>query len=217
MLLKGGKFFIKTYGCAMNYADADKVRTILSSSGASEVSSELDADYVILVSCSVRKKPEDKISGLGIKYLKKKFRGKTVVLTGCMAVRHDRKCDGSLNEAYSQNLSKKLPWIDHVIDIRKIADLPKLLSDANSDKSIAPVSYLEIPQPCSDGVQALIPISTGCDNFCSYCIVPYARGSLINYSFKKVYEEAVRFISGNSDYEDFSFDENKEGLGDRSR
>jgi tRNA-2-methylthio-N6-dimethylallyladenosine synthase len=182
-------FFIKTYGCAMNYADANSIRNLLNQYGLKECNNWKNAAIIILVTCSIRQQAEDKVSGWGIKAQKNQFNNKTVVLTGCMAQRYDRKNNRTLLK-YEQKLKNRFPWINYIINIKNIETLPKLLNLDSEDLIENPnINYDE-----SNIYQGLFSTSHGCNNFCSYCIVPYARGRLINYPKKDILESIKTFI-----------------------
>ncbi len=180
------KYYIKTYGCAMNYADSNRIKSILDGLSLKEVFDSADADLIVLNSCSVRKQAEDKIAGWGIEFKKKK-KDKKILLTGCMAVRHRGH-----KEKYTKKLSKTFPWVDYIIDIRDIEEIPVVLgferkkSELNEkDKA----RYLNILPDVQNEVVTNIPISTGCDFFCSYCIVPFSRGELLHREYEEILGE----------------------------
>jgi tRNA-2-methylthio-N6-dimethylallyladenosine synthase len=183
-------FFIKTYGCAMNSADSNSIRNLLNRNGLKEVQNWKDSDIVILVTCSIRQQAEDKVSGWGIKAQKDVFNDKIVILTGCMAQRYDRSNDKT-NERYRRSLLKRFPWINHILNITEINKLPTLLKLDNTELLDTP----NINYDKANIYQGLFSISHGCNNFCSYCIVPYARGKLINFPKEKILNDIKEFVS----------------------
>ncbi len=168
----------------MNYADSDRIRAVLNASNLKELTNVNDADLIVLNSCSVRKQAEDKIAGWGIKKKKSK---KIFLLTGCMAVRHDRKNDGLL-EKHTNYLKRKYPWITHIVDITEVENFPKILKleKINEKKED---DYLNVLPNYTSNVIANIPISTGCNFFCSYCIVPFSRGKLLQRDYPSIIKE----------------------------
>lgn len=176
-------YYIKTYGCAMNYADSNRIRYILNTAGLQEVFKAKDAELIVLNSCSVRKQAEDKISGWGIK----KDRKKKYLLTGCMAVRHDREKGGVMGK-YTKEIKRKFDWLDYVVDIRDIENIPKILGLKVERKQIEK-NYLNIIAEGKNEHIVNIPISTGCNFFCSYCIVPFSRGELLQRNYKDIIKE----------------------------
>ena len=187
-------FAIKVYGCQMNVYDSDKLRTALLRRGWTE-SEEGIADVIIFTGCSVRDKAEQKIwSELG-RYSEswKSNRRPVVAVTGCIA----------------QNIGKRMlsryPWVRLVSGPRHIGLVPDGLEFALSlaDKTKGKVILLdddprtfvdielgETPYSRLNRWRAFITIAHGCDNFCSYCIVPYVRGRFLSRPFTEIIKEA---------------------------
>lgn len=178
-----GKFFIETYGCQMNVAESNAIESLLLASGWTAADKPDDADLAIINTCSVRKSAENRIWGrLGaythIKSQKAK-EGKrlTLVLTGCMA------------ERLFDSVKKDAPQIDYVV---KNNDKLKMLEIAGvSDRtSSEDEKYLFTQAYYKDGEFAsYVPIMNGCNNFCSYCIVPYVRGREISRCPEQILKE----------------------------
>lgn len=177
------KYYIETYGCQMNVAESNAMETMLKGRGWVEASSPEDADLAIINTCSVRKSAENRIWGrLGaythIKAQKAKDNeSMTLVLTGCMA---ERLHDSVKNDA---------PQIDFVIgnnDKLKLLDIigDKESTPQESEKYIFTKAYHK------DGeFFSYVPIMNGCNNFCSYCIVPYVRGREVSRPVDEILEE----------------------------
>ena len=177
------KYYIETYGCQMNVAESNAMETILKGSGWVEATTPEDADLAIINTCSVRKSAENRIWGrLGaythIKAQKAKDNESlTLVLTGCMA---ERLHDSVKNDA---------PQIDFVIgnnDKLKLLDIigDKESTPQESEKYIFTKAYHK------DGeFSSYVPIMNGCNNFCSYCIVPYVRGREVSRPVDEILEE----------------------------
>lgn len=177
------KYYIETYGCQMNVAESNAMETMLKGRGWVEASSPEDADLAIINTCSVRKSAENRIWGrLGaythIKAQKAKDNESlTLVLTGCMA---ERLHDSVKNDA---------PQIDFVIgnnDKLKLLDIigDKESTPQESEKYIFTKAYHK------DGeFSSYVPIMNGCNNFCSYCIVPYVRGREVSRPVDEILEE----------------------------
>lgn len=180
------KYYIETYGCQMNVAESNAMETMLKGRGWVEASSPEDADLAIINTCSVRKSAENRIWGrLGaythIKAQKAKDNGSmTLVLTGCMA---ERLHDSVKNDA---------PQIDFVIgnnDKLKLLDIvgDKESTPQESEKYVFTKAYHK------DGeFSSYVPIMNGCNNFCSYCIVPYVRGREVSRPVDEILEEVRR-------------------------
>lgn len=177
------RYYIETYGCQMNVAESNAMESMLKGRGWIEASNPEDADLAIINTCSVRKSAENRIWGrLGaythIKAQKAKDNeSMTLVLTGCMAERlHD-------------SIKKDAPQIDFVIgnnDKLKLLDIVgvKESTPQESDKYVFTKAYHK------DGeFSSYIPIMNGCNNFCSYCIVPYVRGREVSRPVDEILEE----------------------------
>lgn len=180
------KYYIETYGCQMNVAESNAMETMLKGRGWVEASSPEDSDLAIINTCSVRKSAENRIWGrLGaythIKAQKaKNNESMTLVLTGCMA---ERLHDSVKNDA---------PQIDFVIgnnDKLKLLDIvgDKESTPQESEKYVFTKAYHK------DGeFSSYVPIMNGCNNFCSYCIVPYVRGREVSRPVDEILEEVRR-------------------------
>ena len=190
-------YYIKTFGCYANEADSDLIAGVLEDLGFKELkrkpgneTSEIkyalkNSDVLIINSCSVRQKSEDKVYGLG-KIIKDTEGIKAkVILTGCMvgSVSGDRRrfSEKELREKTKNYNAYFAPGdVDNFIEILKKFDL--------IGKNIE-VDRKKIKRRQLDKHHAYVNISYGCDNFCSYCVVPYSRGREISRSEKEVIEE----------------------------
>ncbi|MCK5052551.1 MAG: tRNA (N6-isopentenyl adenosine(37)-C2)-methylthiotransferase MiaB [Candidatus Cloacimonetes bacterium] len=165
--------YIETYGCQMNVADSELVRSILKSVKLSVVEDIADADVIIFNTCSVRQHAEDRVLGRINNEMSRKRNKKNLKIgvIGCMAQRLDKK----LNEMNSN--------IDFVVGVDQYKKLPEIITDlfdeddfkCNTlvdDKEI----YKDIYPIHTGKFNAFVTIMRGCNNFCSYCIVPYTRG-----------------------------------------
>jgi len=190
-------YYIKTFGCYANEADSDLIAGVLEDLGFKELkrkpgneTSEIkyalkNSDVLIINSCSVRQKSEDKVYGLG-KIIKDTENAKAkVILTGCMvgSVSGDRRrfSEKELREKTKNYDAYFAPGdVDNFIEILKKFDL--------IGKNIE-VDRKKIKRRQLDKHHAYVNISYGCDNFCSYCVVPYSRGCEISRSEKEIIEE----------------------------
>lgn len=182
-----GKFFIETYGCQMNVAESNAIESLLVSGGWKMADRPEDADLDIINTCSVRKSAENRIWGrLGaFKHIKaeraKKGLSTALVLTGCMADR------------LKEELKNDAPQIDYVVgnnDKLRILEIAGLgdRSSSESDKYTFTKAYYK------DGdFSSYVPIMNGCNNFCSYCIVPYVRGREISRCPQQILQE-VKYL-----------------------
>lgn len=185
-------FFIETYGCQMNEADSEYMASILLSLGLQKVENLKDADIVIVNTCSIREKAEKKVlSFVGrVKPYKEK---KPIILAVC----------GCVAKQEGENLLHKAPYVDLVFGPHQINRLPELLSLVKSKhKSVVAIDEndfyeRDVNTLVYPGVRALIPIMQGCNNFCSYCIVPYVRGREISRSEEEILKEITRLAELN--------------------
>ena len=171
------KYFIQTYGCQMNYSDSERLTTVLKKMGYEAVSAYPEADLIILNTCSVKQKAEDKIYGLGEPFeaLKRKNPNLKIGITGCMI----RKSTGLRGEV-KEKVFRIMPTVDFVFRIKDLIKLPGILRKLHGVKGAEDVEdlcdYFHINPTIANITQVFIPIMNGCNNFCAYCIVPYARG-----------------------------------------
>jgi tRNA-2-methylthio-N6-dimethylallyladenosine synthase len=172
---------METYGCQMNKAESESIMIALTDAGWAEGSSE-DADLVILNTCSVRETAEERIHGrLGYYRHQKKIRPLTLVLTGCMA---ERLKDKVLDEH---------PEVDVVVGTFSKRDLLAAVrsSEERSQRVVAAAAadYTFARMHSSGGRKAFVPIMHGCDNWCTYCIVPSVRGREVSRSPRDIIAE----------------------------
>ena len=180
-----GKFYIITYGCQMNKNDSERIAGMLESVGLSATDQPEEADLILLNSCSVRQTAEDRIFGQ-VKQLAKMRRKQRpnliIAVTGCMA---GRDKDG--------RLKKKLPEVDLFFPTVDAVQLPRWISELNPDliqvKDPELTEFFDAQPSHNSDFQAFVPIQTGCNNFCSYCVVPHARGLQKNRPLQQVMNE----------------------------
>jgi len=175
------KVHIMTYGCQMNVSDSEKISSALRGAGY-EASPTLDgADMVILNTCSVRAKAEDKIYGIlfTMKGRLKKNPRLLIGVGGCVA------------QQEGERLLKKVPHLNFVFGTHNLHLLPEMVRKAEKGERVSETSFIDeesrldlFPmQGESAGVSRFVTIMQGCDNFCSYCIVPYVRGREVSRRF----------------------------------
>ena len=164
------KFYIETYGCQMNVADSEVVAAIMQTTDCEMVDCVEDADIVVLNTCSIRDNAEQKVQNR-LKELKgKNGKGKTVGVIGCMAER--------MGEALVKD------WgVDFVAGPDAYMDIPNLLAmcakglpAVNVELSMTETYREVMPARIGKQISGFVSIMRGCNNFCSYCIVPYTRG-----------------------------------------
>ncbi len=163
------RFYIETYGCQMNIADSELVTTILTNSGYQEAASIDEADIIIFNTCSVRQHAEERVLGriANEKSRKRTNPGLRIGVIGCMAQR------------LQDELMEIQDGIDFVVGVDQYSEIPYILSSASENIS-AKFNQNEIYNdiyPTRQGkLNAFVTIMRGCNNYCSYCIVPYTRG-----------------------------------------
>jgi len=168
------KYFIETYGCQMNTHDSERLAGLLESEGYETTSSAATADLVVVNTCSVREKAEDKLyTRLGELEAMSAERGwaPVVAVTGCVAQQ-----EGS-------RLLRGGAAIDVIVGTQSLKRLPELVAEARASHrarvDISPYDDVSFPLGMvrhSDPVRARITIIEGCNEFCSFCVVPYTRG-----------------------------------------
>jgi tRNA-2-methylthio-N6-dimethylallyladenosine synthase len=170
------KYFIQTFGCQMNVHDSEQIAALLTSAGHECTKNALNADYIILNTCSIREKAAQKAySQLGrFRELKKKNPRLVIGVGGCLA------------QQWGEKFIKKAPYLDVVFGTRNFHRLPELIKAVETTcLPVVETAIGELPEsaealpsiPQSGQVSAYVTIMQGCDNFCAYCIVPYLRGS----------------------------------------
>ncbi|MDD4106525.1 MAG: MiaB/RimO family radical SAM methylthiotransferase [Candidatus Shapirobacteria bacterium] len=172
------KFFVKTFGCAQNTADSERIRFYYLNNGYEEVKNWREADLVIINSCIVRESAENRVYGLINEIDKEDNRSSIVdrrktkiIVTGCLAGLADK----SKNKVKLKQLKRDFPTVSEFMPIEKISYNIKPLRE-NKDL-------------------ALIPISFGCSNMCSYCIVPFARGQEKSRKMEVILKEIDEVIN----------------------
>ena len=170
----GRKVYLESYGCAMNFSDSEIVASILSENGYITTRDEFEANIILLNTCSIRDKAEETIRKrlTNFKNRKTKRSGLIVGVLGCMA------------ERLKTTLLEEEQLVDLVVGPDAYRDLPKLIKEVDSGQKAVNVllsreeTYADISPVRLDesGVSSFISIMRGCDNMCSFCVVPFTRG-----------------------------------------
>ena len=172
---KGKTFFIKTYGCQMNEHDTENIKALLVDLGFSEVDNYLDADLVLLNTCSIRENAHNKAFGMlgRLKHLKAEKKDLLIGLCGCMAQ----------EVSVVEEILKDYKFVNFVFGTHNLYQLPEILDKAiEENKQQIEVFSREgdlvegLPVVRANSYKAYVNIIYGCDKFCTYCIVPYTRG-----------------------------------------
>ena len=183
------KVFIKTFGCQMNEYDSDKMADVLgASNGLVRTDIPEEADVILLNTCSVREKAQEKVfSDLGrLRELKLLKPDLLIGVGGCVASQE------------GDAIVKRAPYVDLVFGPQTLHRLPQLISDRRSTgQSQVDISFPEIekfdhlPPAKVDGAAAFVSIMEGCSKYCSYCVVPYTRGEEVSRRFDDVLTEVA--------------------------
>ncbi|MCL2478946.1 MAG: tRNA (N6-isopentenyl adenosine(37)-C2)-methylthiotransferase MiaB, partial [Treponema sp.] len=178
------KFFFETYGCQMNIAESAALKLAAQEQGWAETDNPDDADLVLLNTCSVRITAEERVYGRLAHYaaLRKKGGSFILVLAGCMAERTREK------------IKQDFPVIDYIMGTSERSQFPGILQAAGQRRPLAETSekpaFTFSSSHLEEGsFRSFVPIMHGCNNFCSYCIVPYVRGREISRSPQDIIRE----------------------------
>lgn len=184
------KLYIKTHGCQMNEYDSNKMADVLKASHQLELTEDYkDADVILINTCSIREKAQEKVfSELGrYRDVKKKRPNVVIGVGGCVASQ-----EGAA-------ITKRAPYVDLVFGPQTLHRLPELIEQARKTKKPAvDISFPEIekfdrmPEPQADGPVAFVSIMEGCSKYCSFCVVPYTRGEEISRPFDDVIAEVAQ-------------------------
>ena len=162
-------FYIETFGCQMNVHDSEKMSGTLKSQGYSETDNPRDADLIVFNTCSIREKAEQKFfSRLGrFKLLKKSNPNLQIAIAGCIAQQEGGR------------ILQRTPYVDFVLgpqNIHLLGTLSTIRSHVVACEENPLIAESDYSVDRKDHIKALVTIMYGCNNFCSYCVVPYTRG-----------------------------------------
>lgn len=166
--------YVRSFGCQLNVSDGEKIKGLLSSMGFGFTDNENDADLIILNTCAVRESAEDRVFGIvgSMKKLKENKPSVIIGIAGCMTAQSH----------IAEKIKRSYPQVDFVLGTSAINGLPALLRDSLRGRGFgADISEYDdfsavVPQLRDSSFKASVPIMFGCNNFCTYCIVPYVRG-----------------------------------------
>ncbi|KKR87687.1 MAG: tRNA-I(6)A37 thiotransferase enzyme MiaB [Candidatus Curtissbacteria bacterium GW2011_GWA1_41_11] len=158
-------FFIKTFGCQQNVADSQRIASYYLARGYRESQSMKSASEVVINTCMIRQSAEDRVTGLVKNIAKDRNPKPKIVITGCMVGMAARDETGK----YLSALKKRMPEADDFLPLDEVGfDYPALRNDVE---------------------HAWVPISNGCNNFCTFCVVPFTRGREVSRPFKDIIDE----------------------------
>lgn len=191
---KNKKYCVVTYGCQMNLHESEKISGILSGMGMNAVNEPENADVVVFNTCCIRDTAERRALGnIGkMKELKKKNKNLLIVVTGCMTQQN----------GFAENMKERYQYVDVILGTHNISDLENQIrirlekkkrvaavldTDGYIDDETTPVTRTSFPN-------AWVNINYGCNNFCTYCIVPYVRGRERSRDMKSIISECEKLI-----------------------
>jgi tRNA-2-methylthio-N6-dimethylallyladenosine synthase len=188
-----GRVFIKTHGCQMNEYDSDRMLALLESEhGLVRTDDEAEADVILINTCSIREKAQDKVfSQLGRwKQLKRGGREVIIGVGGCVASQE------------GEAILARAPYVDLVFGPQTLHRLPEMINERRaSGRPQVDISFPEIekfdrlPEPRAEGPTAFVSIMEGCSKYCSFCVVPYTRGEEVSRPFDDVLVEVAQLAA----------------------
>lgn len=192
-MIKELKYFIETWGCQMNEEDSEKLSGGLRPLGYKRTTSKEDADIIIFNTCCVRENAEQKVEGnLGaLKKLKKEKPELVIAITGCMMQQ----------EGMAENIIKKFPFVDIIIGTHNAYKFNEYLNRAlGGERPIVDVWNKEedivegMPIDRASSIKGFVTIMYGCNNFCTYCIVPHVRGRERSRRPEEIEKEIIAMV-----------------------
>ncbi len=186
--------YVETYGCQQNEADSEKLRGLLLESGYQIAQTAENADVVVMNTCAIREHAEQRVFGnLGaLTHTKRRHPEQKIFLCGCMAGQ----------TVITDRIRKSFPHVDGVFSTHHLWQFPEILYRVLTGKKR--VFYIEdepgsiaegLPQMREHTLKAWVSIMYGCNNFCTYCIVPYVRGRERSRKAEDIVKECVRLIA----------------------
>ena len=186
------KVFIKTFGCQMNEYDSSRMADLMQAAeGMQPTENPEEADLILINTCSVREKPQEKVfSQLGqFRPLKKKNPNLVIGVGGCVASQE------------GDAIVARAPFVDVVFGPQTLHRLPEMIAEKRaSGRSQVDISFPEIekfdrlPPPRVEGATAFLSIMEGCSKYCTFCVVPYTRGDEVSRPFDDVLTEAAQLV-----------------------
>ena len=187
------KAYVRSFGCQLNVSDGEKIKGVLKKIGYGFTEDEREADIIILNTCAVRESAEDRVFGIigSMKKLKEEKPSLIIGIAGCMTAQ----------KHISEKIRKSYPQVDFVMGTSAINSLPSLLLDCLKGKKFsADISEYndfseDVVQVRESSFKASVPIMFGCNNFCTYCIVPYVRGRERSRRPEDIIKEVRQLVS----------------------
>lgn len=185
--------YVRSFGCQLNVSDGEKIKGLLRKMGYSFTDDENKADLIILNTCAVRESAEDRVFGIvgSMKKLKETKPSLIIGVAGCMTAQ----------EHIAEKIKKSYPQVEIVLGTSAISALPSLLLESLKGKKFsADISEYDdfseaVEQVRESNFKASVPIMFGCNNFCTYCIVPYVRGRERSRDPEDIIKEVRELVS----------------------
>ncbi len=191
------KYFIKTFGCQMNVYDSHRMAVMLENFGYTPAKNQTEADLVLFNTCHIREKAAEKVfSDLGRAYLIKQERAEkgldTIIgVAGCVV------------QAEDEEIAKRAPYVDFALGPLTYHRLPEMLAKISRERGTtlidtdfpAEAKFDFLPENRAEGGCSFLAVQEGCNNFCTYCVVPYTRGAEYSRPVAEVVAEAKRLLA----------------------
>ncbi len=185
--------FVHSFGCQQNVSDTEHIKGLLAKMGFGFTDSAEEADFVLFNTCAVRETAEDRVFGNvgALKNVKRARPDMMIALCGCMMQQ----------QSVVDKIRNSFPYVDIVFGTGALHRLPGMITDRLSknkrvfDRESAKTVVEGVPVVREEGVKAWLPIMQGCDNFCSYCIVPHVRGREVSRAPEMVAAEAREILA----------------------
>lgn len=180
-----------TFGCQANHADSSQIAGVLEALGFEWTDDYLASDVFVMNTCSVRQKSEDKIYGLGKPLARAKNRP-FVVMAGCMV----GSVTGQRQRYAFNELKARTPWVSEYINPSQILNLPNILATHGliGDWADKKLDIERVDNPNKNEI-GYVNISYGCDNFCTFCVVPYAREKEVSRTKEEIIREVKHLLA----------------------
>ena len=181
------RYFIHTFGCQMNESDSQRMGESLARAGWSSVEEAETADLVLINTCAIREKAEDKLySALGRYRLLKARRGTRIGVAGCVA------------QQEKEQLLQRAPYLDFVLGPDQLARVPELVERGGVETGWVDSEEYVFPQADPESSRgratAFVTVMKGCDNVCSFCVVPYTRGREVSRPYAEIVREIATLV-----------------------
>ena len=189
----GGKVFVHTFGCQMNEADSERMTELLGRHAFEKAATPDEADLILLNTCAVREKAEQKLlSALGRYRAVKARRGALIAVAGCLAQQEKGR------------LLRRAPFVDFVFGPDNLSRLPEMIARARAAERFAETGFLSSeeyvfptaePEAARGRATAFVTAMKGCDNVCAFCVVPRTRGREVSRPFPELLEECAKLAA----------------------